>query len=95
MAHQGSDIQKTAADEQDERVVSDSWEDVIAGHMEGKNQSSVRDIWIQALFGKIGELTRANEIRIGIACKRLGLERVRDTVVDDEKKRRPWVYRRP
>ena len=85
-------VQATAVLEQKDRVLSDSWEDIIATHVSGRSESSVRDIWVNALFGKIGDLTRANEMRISAACKHLGFERARGG--RDLDGNRPWIYRK-
>ena len=70
--HTWWEMPKTTAEEQEERLQTDSWDDDVYAFISRQTDTTLKDIWAQALSGDIAKLSRADELRLGKILHRAG-----------------------
>jgi predicted P-loop ATPase len=84
------ELEELARAEQVERSQVDPWMAHILEHIDGKTETSVREV-LEHLNKDEGNWTTGDEIRVGRILSQLGFERIRKTLADGA---RPYAYRR-
>lgn len=78
-----------AEEHQDESYVGDSWEEVIAGYVLGRDSTTIAVLLADAIRIDIGKQTKSDQTRAGNCLRRMGWYGRKETVSGA----RVWVYR--